>query len=164
MIFSAKDLRHHVIRDTLKYLDQWTPAAENLLVGTAIQESGLGFAIKEGRHLGLYHITANAHRAVWDHYLIHHPELASRIRGLAGQHSFLEDPHGELITNLKFATAVAWSIYCKSGKSLPEADDIQALARFWHTHFHSKPTGTVNEFVRNYRDLSGGDSGSRLAA
>ena len=33
MIFRADDLRHLVIRDTLKYLGHWSEAAENLLVG-----------------------------------------------------------------------------------------------------------------------------------
>lgn len=155
MIFTASDLRQLVIRTTLKYLHQWSPAAENLLVGTAIQESGAGFCIKEGRQLGLYHISPSAHRAVWDHYLIHHPEMASDIRGLASQHAFLSDPHGELVTNLKYATAIAWSIYCKAGKPLPAADDLEGLSRFWHSHFHHRPSGTAKDFIRNYRDLAG---------
>ena len=56
MIFTANDLRHLVIRDTLNYLNDWSMAAENLLLGTAAQESGLG-GWHEGRRVGLYHIT-----------------------------------------------------------------------------------------------------------
>lgn len=46
MIFTADDLRHLVIRDTLNYLDDWSLAAENLLLGTAAQESGLGVGMQ----------------------------------------------------------------------------------------------------------------------
>jgi len=153
MIFRADDLRHLVIRDTLKYLGDWSEAAENLLVGTAIHESGLGFCLKDNRRLGIYHISPSGHRAVWDHYLVHHPELASLVRGLAGQHAFLTDPHGELLSNLKYATAIAWCIYRKAEEPLPEADDIAGLGRFWHRHFHARPSGYPGDFVRNYRDL-----------
>jgi len=153
MIFSADDLRHLVIRETLHYLDDWSQAAENLLVGTAIQESGLGFCLKEHCRLGIYHISPIAHRTVWDRYLVHHPELASQVRGLAGQHGFLENPDGELLSNLKYATAIAWCIYRKAGRLLPPADDIEGLAQIWQQHFHAKPWGRTGDFVRNYRDL-----------
>jgi len=43
--------------------------------------------------------------------LAFHPDLASRIRGLASQRAFLEDPHSELATNLCYATAIAWVMY-----------------------------------------------------
>lgn len=153
MIFTADDLRELVIRPTLKYLDNWNPAMENLLVGTAVQESGLGFSLRQGKMLGLYHISPATHRAVWDRHLVAFPELASRVRGMAGQHSFLEDPHGELLTNLKYATAIAWCVYQRVRQPLPEARDIEGLARFWHRHFRSRPSGRVTEFARNYRDL-----------
>lgn len=153
MIFTADDLRHMVIRNTLKYLGDWSPAAENLLLGTAAQESGLGFCMHEKRRIGIYHLTTTTHKSVWDKYLLHIPEMASEIRGLAGQRSFLKDPHGELVTNLKYATAIAWMVYRRVEQPLPAADDILGLATFWHRHYHPKPTGTVAEFVRNYRDL-----------
>ncbi len=153
MIFTADDLRHWIIRDTLNYLDDYSPAAENLLLGTAAQESGLGIRLHHRRRLGIYHLTAATHKAVWDKYLIHFPELASQVRGIAGQHSFLDNPHGELISNLKYATAIAWMVYRRSEKPLPKADDTFGLAGFWHRHFHPGPVASIKHFVRNYREL-----------
>jgi hypothetical protein len=150
MIFTADDLRHLVIRDTLHYLKDWSLAAENLLLGTAAQESGLG-GWHKGRRVGLYHITPAMHRAVWDKYLINNPALASEIRGIAGQHSFLRAPHGELITNLKYATAIAWMIYRRSNQLLPDANNPVELGKFWHRHFHPKAKGTVSDFVSSYQ-------------
>jgi len=153
MIFSSQDLRELIVADTLNYLNEWSQSAENLLVGTAIQESGLGFELKSGSGLGIYHISTASHRAVWDHYLVNYPDKASRVRGLAGQHSFIENPHKELLTNLRYTTAIAWFIYAKSGCTLPEPDDIPALASIWHNRFRSKPHGNTEEFITNYREL-----------
>ena len=144
------DLRA-IIRATLKQLGDWSPAAENLLLGTALQESGRDARLREGRRLGIYRISPATHRAVWDHYLLNDPELASRVRGLAGQHGFLRDPHGELITNLKYATAIAWMIYRRRGRELPEAGDIAGLARHWHRHFQRRTRGSMQAFVNGYR-------------
>lgn len=146
---STCDLRR-VIRTALKQLGDWSPAAENLLLGTALQESGHSSRLREGRRLGIYRISPAAHRAVWDKYLVGDPELASRVRGLAGQHGFLCDPHGELATNLKYATAIAWMIYRRHGQNLPDAADIAGLARHWHRHFHSRPSGSAEDFVSSY--------------
>ncbi|MDX2463764.1 MAG: hypothetical protein QNK31_04575 [Porticoccus sp.] len=152
MIFTADDLRHLVIRDTLNYLNDWSPAAENLLLGTAAQESGLG-GWNKGRRVGLYHITPAMHRAVWDKYLINDPSLASEVRGMAGQRSFLRAPHGELITNLTYATAIAWMIYRRANQELPNANNPIELGKFWHRHFHPKGKGTVADFACSYRLL-----------
>lgn len=152
MLFSADDLRCYVIRDTLHLLGEpSSAAAENLLLGTAAQESAMGLYMKERRHLGLYHITPLTHRAIWDKYLVHTPDLASKVRGIASQKGFLQNPHGELLTNLKYATAIAWMIYRRTGKPLPAADDLYGLAAFWHRHFHPRPMADIQTFIRNYR-------------
>lgn len=152
MIFSADDLRCYVIRDTLCLLEEnHSRAAENLLLGTAAQESAMGMHLKARRHLGLYHITPLTHRAVWDRYLVNFPDLASKVRGLASQQTFLQDPHGELLSNLKYATAIAWMIYKRAAKPLPAADDIRGLATHWHKYFHPRPEGDIEAFIYNYR-------------
>lgn len=151
MLLSADQLRHLIIRETLKELGDWSQDRENLLLGTAAQESGLGKNLKEGRLAGIYHISPATHRAIWDKYLIKQPELASVIRGLAGQRSFLKDPHGELISNLKYATAIAWLIYKRTDKELPQGSSLEDLARFWHRHFHTRASGRIEDFVASFR-------------
>lgn len=153
MFFSAQDLRQYVIAKALTHLGDWSPAAENLLLGTAAQETGLGLFLRRGSGLGIYNLSSQVHRAVWDRYLIDHPELASRTRGLAGQHSFLENPHDELIGNLRYATAIAWHVYRRNGQSLPRADDPEELACHWQKYFHRKPQVCRKSFMRNYREL-----------
>lgn len=165
----AEELRTLVIRPTLTQLAEGgrsNRAAENLLLGTAAQESGLGFHLKVSRAqgLGIYRITPKTHTAIWDRYLIDYPDLASNIRGIASQHEFLAHPHAELATNLKYATAIAWAIYRRSGKALPtDATDIAALGKFWARHFGHRPLHAVAEFCGNYQKFIDPNS-KRMAA
>ncbi|MGR6874416.1 hypothetical protein ACU6U9_19415 [Pseudomonas sp. HK3] len=149
------ELRHLVIKPTLEYLNQYSLAAETLLMGTAAVESSLGYELKaqQGRGLGVYHITPRSHQLLWDHYLAKNPDLASKVRGLASQHEFLLNPHSELTTNLRYATAIAWLLYERKGKALPHADDLEAMAKFWHRHFHSRPHATINAYIERFKLL-----------
>ncbi|GMU45736.1 MAG: hypothetical protein AMXMBFR26_05180 [Porticoccaceae bacterium] len=147
---STCDLRG-VIRATLRELGDWSPAAENLLLGTALLESGRDPRLRAGRRLGIYRISPARHRAIWDHYLVAHPELASRVRGLAGQHAFLRAPHGELATNLKYATAVAWMRYRQRQVKLPDPGDIEALGRCWESCYRCRGGGSTADFVARWQ-------------
>lgn len=156
------ELRDYVIRPTLKQLGQYSKAAENLLLGTAAQESSVGFHLRQhnSHNLGIYQISPQRHIRVWDHYLVTLPELASDIRGLASQHEFLERPHAELTTNLSYATAVAWAIYRQHAVVMPcNANNIQALAQQWLLHFsHRAPSSQSMgerraQFIANYQQF-----------
>lgn len=153
----AKELRHYVVRPTLKHLNMWSPAAENLLLGTAARESELGFHIKQERHqaLGIYHISPRMHRNIWDFYLAKKSELSGLVRGLASQREFLCHPHHELATNLSYATAIAWMIYHRTEKKIHtlSPDDITAFGRLWHNHYHRHHPGTIQSFVDSYKKL-----------
>ena len=153
----AEELRHYVVRPTLKHLKMWSPAAENLLLGTAARESELGFHIKQDNHqaLGIYQISPRMHRNIWDYYLAGKSDLSSLVRGLASQREFLCHPHHELATNLSYATAIAWMIYHRTGKTIHsmEEDDIKSFGKLWHNHFHRHNPGTIQSFVDCYQKL-----------
>lgn len=152
------ELRQLVIRPTLKHLRAWSAGMENLLLGTAAQESQLGFHLKQGRRhgLGIYQIQPHTHREIWDEYLIDHPTLASKVRGLASQRDFLDHPHSELTTNLRYATAIAWLIYRSANVyKVPEAD-VASMAQLWHQHFHHGPVASAQDFQYSYAQLVSG--------
>ncbi len=123
-----------VIAHTLKILGNYSPAAENLLLITIRLEDKHG-AEKPESGLGLYKIDRSSHLKIWDDYLAFDPDRASTIRGLASQQAFLQDPHLELITNLAYATAIAWSIYQRNKVTLPPAEDLSALSSCWEKCF-----------------------------
>jgi hypothetical protein len=91
--------------------------------------------------LGIYQISTQQHRKIWDEYLAFRPDLASAVRGLASQHQFLTSPDDELVTNLAYSTAIAWVIYLSTGKSLPDSSDQHSLCQFCHQYFYHQADG-----------------------
>jgi hypothetical protein len=165
MGIAANELKDLIIRPTLQYLDQQEIGYEELLVATAAQESSLAFHCQCERTggLGIYRITAGKHREIWDKVLIKNPEIASRIRGLASQQQFLLAPHQELVTNLSYATAIAWAIYQCHEANLMQ--DLSTMARLWSQYFDN---GTGDErdaggFISRYRQLVVPDSRIHVA-
>lgn len=147
----VEELREYVIQPTLKQLGEWSLAAETLLLGTAAKASGLGFHLKtsDSKGIGLYQITPQQHLSIWDHYLVHNPDLASKVRGLASQREFLASPDAELATNLSYATAIAWMIYRRELEQLPRANHLRRQAQCWQQCF--APQGCVNDYIDCFR-------------
>lgn len=139
----------YVIDPTLSVLGTTNQAYRLLLLGTALQETK-GLTQKHGsRGLGIYNISPQRHRMIWDSYLAFRPDLASRVRGLASQRNFLQEPHKELVTNLTYATAIAYIVYEKTKTPLDANASLSDLANYWRRHFHVKASGTSLSFVEN---------------
>jgi hypothetical protein len=119
MDISTQELRDQIIHPTLDYLGKAGVGAENVLVAIVAQKQESPINNQKG--LGPFDITPAMHQLVWDKYLAFHPDLASRIRGLASQRAFLEDPHSELGTNLCYATAIAWVVYILHPQEIGES-------------------------------------------
>lgn len=182
MGISAEDLREFVIRPTLLLLNDWSHNTENLLVGTAAQESNLGCTLQSCNHsgTGLYRISAHTHLEVWDKYLVTDPESASRVRGLASQQQFLKSPHAELISNLSYATAIAWMVYKRHQLLIPDNLNTYELGKYWLDYYCKRDSqcdqaphdqtihsnnACVDQFVESYDKLvSSNNTNNTLAA
>lgn len=154
MGIAASDLRQHVIRPTLLYLQRPSSTAETLLLGAAACQSALGAALDGGQGRGLYRISDERHQALWDQHLARDPELASLVRGLASQHAFLGAPHLELTVNLRYATAIAWMLVESSILVMPPADDLFGMAMIWREVF--QPEGSPRDFIDAWQRHVGG--------
>ena len=148
------DFRRQIVRPVLDYLMLASPAAENLLVGTAAVESGLRRLTQAGGGpgVGVYQIEPATHADVWDNYLAFRPELGARVRGLmASKAWFGSDTEKELYGNLFYATAMARVIYLRAPRRLPEAHDLDGLALYWKTYYNTpKGRGTPLGFLLAY--------------
>lgn len=132
----AHELHNLVIIPTLKYLGADSTDAEGLLVACALLA---GHYRIDDERLGIYQISPEQHRQIWDEHLAFYPDVASEIRALASQRWFLENPDRELITNLAYATAIAWMLFSISGLDLPCATDIEAQTLVWLKILAPKP-------------------------
>ncbi|PCJ20436.1 MAG: hypothetical protein COB04_04040 [Gammaproteobacteria bacterium] len=160
----ATELREFVIRPTLEHLDSYSLAAENLLLATAAQESGLGFHLRqdsgERKGLGIYQINEDLHNDIWDNYLALDADLASTVRGIASQHDFLKQPHAELATNLTYSTAIAWLIYRRANVVLPSDCNMMALADCWLKFYPTiQENPSAEHFTSNVKFFIGPETG-----
>ncbi|HEY8938847.1 MAG TPA: hypothetical protein VIM59_01615 [Cellvibrio sp.] len=155
MGIDVNDLRTLIIKPCLEAIGDYSETAENLLAGTAAQESlaGQQSYCDQTEGLGIYQITAAKHVETWDKYLIQFPDLASRVRGFASQQQFLKHPHSELIGNLSYATVIAWMIYRANGVDTSKMAQVNNLAQLWATHFNNGTgcTRNIEDFIATYR-------------
>lgn len=157
-MLDVSHFRKYVVRPALHHIGMYSEAAENLIVGTAVQESRLTYLHQKGGGpaLGIYQIEPATHKDVWDNYLGFRPELAGRVRGVASQQEFVSAPDHDLVFNLWYATIIARIIYRRAKPPLPDADDILGLAAYWKDYYNSAlGAGTKPEFILNYRTYVG---------
>lgn len=147
--------RELVIRPSLRALGLYSPQAEELLLGTAIQESRLVYLkqLGGGPALGLFQMEPATHDDIWDNYLKYHPALGRSILGLSCSP---ELDAGELVWNLLYATAMTRVHYLRVPEALPAEGDIDAQAVYWKEYYNTYlGSGTEEEYTENWYTYSG---------
>jgi hypothetical protein len=159
MPISCKDLRELVVRPTLQHLRLWSPAAEDLILGTAAQESAMGTYLAQlnGPALGIYQMEPATHDDIWNNFLHYKDILADNVQDLltgssTSEASFLFDGSNELIGNLYYATAMCRIHYLRVPEMLPVHKDIKGYAAYWKKYYNTElGEGTEEEFIANYK-------------
>lgn len=148
----SDQLRLHVIRPVLEYLQLDSYDAENLLLGTCAQESRMGHYIKQinGPALGIFQMEPATHNDIWGNYLMYKQDLSDRvIRLIASAPSRL----CQMETNLAYQAAIARIHYLRVPEKLPKGDDIEEMARYWKKYYNTEQgKGTEEEFIKNYKE------------
>lgn len=148
MSIDAKQLKLYVMVPTLAQIGLYSDSAVNLLLGTCAQESQLGTYLKQinGPALGIYQIEPNTHDDVWDNYLKYKGDLGGKVLAIDSRDT------NNLITNLAYATAIARIIYLRAPDTLPAANDIEGLAKYWKQYYNTpNGKGCVADFIDNYK-------------
>jgi len=142
--------RQNIVRPVLTDLGLHSLAAENLVVGTAVQESNLHYLrqLGQGPARGLYQMEPRTHDDLWASYIVYRAELRRRIEAFLVKD---QDRHAQLAWNLAYATAMCRVHYARVPERLPEASDVQGLARYWKQYYNTpRGRGTVAEFADKY--------------
>lgn len=159
--------REHVIRPTLRRLEPHIPyseAAEELLLGTAVQESRLKYLrqIGGGPARGVYQIEPATHKDIYENYLRYEAKrgLRAKVRSMAGipkgdipwwRQPSTDQMHRQLAGNMIYATVIARIKYYRDSEPLPEAGDIEAMGEYYKRVFNTAGgDGTAAEWVQNY--------------
>lgn len=142
---NAQQLKELVIEPVLKDTGLYSEVAVNLLLGTAAQESRMGYYLKQvkGPALGIYQIEPET--AWW---------LLKKYRDKA-EH-YLNEIHTveeQLIIDLALQTLVCRLKYYSIKEPLPDdPNDVWKLAHYWKKYYNTHlGKGTPEEFVANYR-------------
>ena len=149
---NAKQLRELIIRPTLHALGMWSKPAEDLMLGTACQESHCGEYIRQlgcsgtiGA-FGIWQMEIATARDIYDNYLRYRPELKAAVEHLRGAGQSIQDA---LISNLAYACALARIKYRRDPAAIPT--DLRGQAEMWKRVYNTATgKGTVDEYMTNW--------------
>ena len=155
MSLNCKDLRELVVRPTLQHLRLWSPAAEDMVLGTAAQESGLGTYLHQvgGPALGIYQMEPATHNDLWNNYLEYRPILRKQVEDMLGTSVHdVDSEDNSLIGNLYYATAMCRIHYLRVPEAIPVHKDVKGYAAYWKKYYNTPlGAGTEQEFIDNYK-------------
>ena len=148
-----KHLRLYIVRPALESIGMHSPAAENLVLGTAAQESKFRWVRQHGNGpaLGLFQMEPATHGDIWSSYLRYKPTLGTRIRK-AIQIGILSRPEADrLMWDFRYAAIMCRVHYRRVKDPLPDEHDVWAMGHYWKDFYNTHHgRGTVEEFVDSY--------------
>lgn len=164
MSLDPRQLRDLVVRPALEHIGLWSLAAEQLVMGTAAQESRLTYLaqVGGGPALGLWQMEPATHLDIWANFLRFRKDLRRHVIGLlapgvpaaltaAADPTVAPGPMA-LVLNLSYAAAMCRVHYYRSKAALPAEGDVAGMAKRWKSSYNSAAgAGKPEEFMRNWR-------------
>ena len=154
-------LRSLIIRPALEAIGLGGPSAEELLIGTILQESNAGHWLHQtgaGPAIGICQMEPATHDDIWANYLDFRPALAGKVRGL-----MLNQGAGagigkaeEMAGNLYYAVAMARIKYARVPDPLPPAGDVDAQAAYYKRWYNTAGgAASTAEYVSKWQRAFG---------
>ena len=142
----------NLVNSVLKKLNpeiKYSIHAENLILGTAAQESAYGkytVQIGGGPARGIFQMEKATHDDIWKNFLKYKPRLAKLVLSISG---LTEPDFNALEINDIYACAMCRVHYFRVKEPIPTT--INGYAYYWK-QFYNTPEGkgTISEFINNY--------------
>lgn len=147
-MLDVRQFRDLVIVPALETLELYSKSAEELILGTALQESGLRYLqqLGGGPALGLFQMEPATHDDLWATYLPRKPDLVQRLQSLSQHRIALA-----LATDLWYAAAMCRIHYYRVSDPLPAAGDTYGQAAYWKQHYNTpEGAGRISEYLDNW--------------
>lgn len=144
----VEQFRSRIVRPVLQDIGLWSPASENLVLGTAMKETHLRYLQQiRGPAVSLYQFEQYPYE-LHRRWLDQHPELKARVDAFAIGPPDYEELHG----NLYYATAMCRIWYRAVPEALPPSDNALAMTQYWKRYYNTaKGKGTVEEALKHFQ-------------
>jgi hypothetical protein len=140
-----------IVAPTLTEVGLYSRAAVELLLGTALQESGLRYLkqLDDGPAMGPYQMEPATHDDIFENYLNYHADMKQRV--LRQVREGFEPSAVNMAGNLYYATAMCRVHYWRVPEALPPQGDLSSQAAYWKEHYNTfLGRGTQTEYVENW--------------
>lgn len=147
-MLDVRQFRDLVIIPAIETLQLHSQAAVELLLGTALQESGLRYLkqVGGGPAMGFFQMEPATHDDIWTNFLEYKPALLQAIRSLSRHRIALA-----MASDLWYAAAMCRIHYLRVSAPLPAAGDFPAQAAYWKAHYNTpQGAGKESEYLANW--------------
>lgn len=143
--------REKIIDPVIKEMGLYSLEASDLLLGTALHESGKLKYVHQngGPAMGMYQMEPNTLYDLFDNYLAFHKNKRDRLLEYREIKLSPSDPLN--LYNPRYATAAARLQYYRSPDKIPS--DADGQARMWKSVWNTaKGAGTVEQYLEAWRN------------
>jgi len=147
MKLRAEQFARLVVRPALEGLDLWSPAAEQMVLCTAVTESGLDYIeqVGGGPALGFFQMEPATEKDIWENFLKYKPDLVAKVLSLKASGM---DSTAQLAGNAIYAAAMCRLHYRRVKDPLPSVGDLPAMGAYWKRFYNThQGAGTVDHFL-----------------
>jgi hypothetical protein len=150
-VYTAEQFRYELVRPTLQAIRLWSHNAEELMMGTAAQETHLGALGRRqrgsGPALGICQMEGPTHDLVWTWLKRHRPNVAIAIIDMVAPMARVPLL---LVSDDRYAVAMARALYLSIPFPIPEAENVDGQGRYYKKWFNGPGKATVEQYVANY--------------
>ena len=152
----VEHFRVRVVRAALMRLGLYSASAENLVLGTAIQESDGLRALQQyagGPAVGIFQMEPVTYESLWKHSIPGLKGIGSKLLQMSSFHGYdVLPPADEMSYNMLYAAAMCRVRYYIVPSALPRENDPYAMAVYWKRHYNSAlGKGTVDEALPHFQ-------------
>jgi hypothetical protein len=150
----TKQLRIYVVRPALTSINLWTQDAEDLVMGTGMQESRFVY-LKQvvGPALGLWQMEPNTYNDIWRNFILNKPSLASSLSTVTLMSPGQIPPPDTMTWNLRFAAAMCRIHYYRTPAPVPK--DAMEAAVTYKKYYNGPGAATVEGAMPFFKQAYG---------
>jgi hypothetical protein len=154
-MITPAELRAKIIKPTCDRLGLNGPGVEELLLGTAAQESNCGEHLVQlhGPALGVWQMEPATHDDLWLNYITFRTDLRALMMGYLVTSLPRAD---QMCGNLYYACAMARLQYKRHNDPIPAPTDYQGQGALYKLRYNGPGAATVAEYVANAKRVLGG--------